>query len=67
MKTPRELEISETFAELAAGTIWLDSYGSENTYYRDDFGNRFFCKNYPWRDSATLPRPTDYAAIKRIR
>lgn len=32
---------------LSVGSITLDSYGSENTYYVDEFDNEYFCKNYP--------------------
>lgn len=45
--TPRELETAEAFEALAAGAIWIEAEGSENTYYADEFGNAYFCKNYP--------------------
>jgi len=46
---PRVTEIEEQTAALwlSQGTVTVDNYGSENTYYVDQFGNRFFCKNYP--------------------
>ena len=42
-------ELSELTASiwLAQGTIRLTDYGQENTYYIDEFGNEFFCKDYP--------------------
>lgn len=56
MKAPKKTynlpvitEIEEKTATiwLALGTITVTSTGSENTYYVDQFGNKFFCKNYP--------------------
>ena len=29
------------------GTIQILEFGNENTYYIDEFGNTFYCKNYP--------------------
>ncbi len=45
----RIIELEETTANnwLALGTITEDGRGEENTYYTDQFENRFFCKNYP--------------------
>lgn len=42
-------ELSEKTATLwlANGSIEIDSVGEENTYYTDEFDNRFYCKNYP--------------------
>jgi hypothetical protein len=47
MKIPKELEEITASTWLAQGTIWITSTGEENTYYTDEFGNRFYCKNYP--------------------
>ena len=44
---PRELEENTANLWLEQGTIKIEDYGSENTYYIDQFDNRFFCKNYP--------------------
>ena len=44
---PRELEEKTADLWLSLGTIKIESYGSENTYYVDQFDNKFFCKNYP--------------------
>lgn len=44
---PKEIEVQTAELWLSAGTIRVDSTGSENTYYLDQFDNRFFCKNYP--------------------
>lgn len=40
-------EIGQYTAELwlSAGTITVSERGEENTYYLDQFGNRFFCKS----------------------
>ena len=43
----REIEIQTAETWLKLGTIWLTDVGSENSYYADQFGNEFFCKNYP--------------------
>lgn len=45
----RLFEIEEPTASnwLMTGTIWPTHYGTENTYYTDEFGTEFFCKNYP--------------------
>jgi len=42
-------EISEATVEnwLASGAISVSDYGHENTYYLDQFGHEFCCKNYP--------------------
>jgi hypothetical protein len=32
---------------LSLGYIKSTWYGGENTYYVDDFGIEFYCKNYP--------------------
>ena len=44
---PKELEIPTAENWLSIGTIWATEYGSENTYYTDQFGLAYFCKNYP--------------------
>ena len=49
MALPKLIELEECTAALwlARGTIWVVSVGEENTYYCDEFGNQFYCKNYP--------------------
>ena|ERR1035437_2827897 len=46
---PKLTELEECTAGdwLARGTIKETSRGEENTYYRDEFENQFYCKNYP--------------------
>lgn len=46
---PRLVELEERTAALwlQIGTIAETSRGEENTYYRDQFDNQFYCKNYP--------------------
>ena len=44
---PREIEQSTVDNWLSKGTITVSDYGHENTYYVDQFGHEFFCKNYP--------------------
>ena len=44
---PRELEEFTADLWLSIGTIQVSNYGSENTYYVDQFGIEYFCKNYP--------------------
>jgi hypothetical protein len=48
-RLPEITEIEEKTASiwLSRGTIWVTDTGHENTYYIDQFGNQFFCKNYP--------------------
>lgn len=43
----REIEIPTAEAWLATGAIKETGRGEENTYYRDQFDNEFFCKDYP--------------------
>jgi len=42
-----ELEENTANLWLEQKTIRIESEGEENTYYSDEFGNRFYCKNYP--------------------
>jgi hypothetical protein len=46
---PKIVELEEKTANLwlSLGTITIDETGQENTYYVDQFGNQFYCKNYP--------------------
>ena len=44
---PRELEENVADLWLKQGTITITDYGSENTYYVDEFDYQYFCKNYP--------------------
>jgi len=43
----REIGINVAQAWLATGAITLVETGEENSYYVNEFGHRFFCKNYP--------------------
>ena len=54
---PRELEIKTADLWLDQGTIRITETGSENTYYIDQFGTEFFCKNYPQPDSEPINLP----------
>jgi hypothetical protein len=73
---PRELEINTADEWLAIGTIWITETGCENTYYTDQFGTQFFCKNYPCNDLEPEPlklpewisadlSPNDIAAVNQ--
>ena len=44
---PTELQADEATAKEASREIYPVEFGSENTYYTDDDGNRCFSKNYP--------------------
>jgi len=44
---PRELSELTAATWLAQDTIRVTDYGSENTYYIDQFNIEYFCKNYP--------------------
>jgi len=47
LELPRELEIKTADLWLSTGAIKITSIGEENTYYSNEFGHLFFCKNYP--------------------
>lgn len=67
---PRLSEIEVQTAALWAriGTIAETSRGEENTYYADEFGNQFYCKNYPRSpcDLATCERALNDYLEKRV-
>lgn len=46
---PQITELEEKTANLwlSQGTITITSVGAENTYYVNEFGMEFYCKNYP--------------------
>jgi hypothetical protein len=46
---PKLVEIEALTAALwlRQGAIAVTSTGEENTYYVNEFGNAFYCKNYP--------------------
>jgi hypothetical protein len=46
---PKIISLESNTVELwlSQGTIKPISYGNENTYYIDEFGIEFYCKNYP--------------------
>lgn len=44
---PKEIEEQTAALWLQISTVTETSRGQENTYYVDQFGNEFFCKNYP--------------------
>jgi len=47
---------------LSTGTITPTWYGEENTYYINEFGIEFYCKNYPqeqWRNLYINDTPKD--------
>lgn len=43
----KEIGVNVAQAWLTAGAITLVETGEENSYYVNEFGHRFFCKNYP--------------------
>jgi hypothetical protein len=47
LKLPKEIEIKTAEIWLASGAITVSDIGNENTYYMNEFGHEFFCKNYP--------------------
>jgi hypothetical protein len=47
---PREIEIPTADLWLSTGAITITETGEENTYYVNEFGHKFFCKNYPSHD-----------------
>ena len=42
-----ELEVNVADAWLKSGAIRVESFGTENTYYLNEFNHSFYCKNYP--------------------
>ncbi len=44
---PYEIEADTASNWLDIGTIWPVWYGTENTYYMDQFDREYFAKNYP--------------------
>jgi hypothetical protein len=54
--SPLPRELSEFTADLwlSIGTIRTNEYGHENTYYVDQFGHEFFCKNYPAQNRGAI-------------
>lgn len=43
----KEIEENTANLWLLIETITITSIGCENTYYIDQFGQEFYCKNYP--------------------
>ena len=43
----RQISTKTAEAWLASGAIKLVETGEENSYYKDEWGYVFFCKNYP--------------------
>lgn len=59
----REIEIATAELWLSTGTIEVTDQGEENTYYVNEWGHEFFCKNYPKQECEFfLSRPGDHAA-----
>jgi hypothetical protein len=59
----REIEINTAELWLSTGAIRITDLGEENTYYENEFGHLFFCKNYPtYEEQAATERPGDHAA-----
>jgi hypothetical protein len=50
LELPREIEIPTAELWLSTGAITITETGEENTYYVNEFGHLFFCKNYPSHD-----------------
>lgn len=48
----REISTKTAQAWLASGAIKLIETGEENSYYQNEFGHAFFCKNYPEQEGA---------------
>lgn len=44
---PEELETNMAELWLKNGAIKIDNYGTENTYYKDEYNRAYYCKNYP--------------------
>ena len=46
-KYPIEIESVTAETWINAGSIQVTEFGNENTYYVNEFGHTFYCKNYP--------------------
>jgi hypothetical protein len=49
-----EIEINTANFWLSTGAIRVTDIGEENTYYENEFGHLFFCKNYPSYEDRVL-------------
>ena len=47
MNYPKELEEKVANNWLSTGAITITDMGDENTYYINEFGSEYYCKNYP--------------------
>ena len=45
LPTILEIEISTANLWISTGAIKITDKGDENTYYENEFGHQFFCKN----------------------
>jgi hypothetical protein len=41
------IEVNTMQLWLKLGTIWATDIGSENVYFTDEFGFKYYCKCYP--------------------
>ena len=52
-----EIEIKTAEFWLSTGAVRITDIGEENTYYENEFGHLFFCKNYPsYEDRVSFER-----------
>ena len=47
MSDMTEIETVTAQAWIDIGSIWVTETGEENSYYENEFGMTFYCKNYP--------------------
>lgn len=53
----RELEIKTANFWISTGAVRVTEIGEENTYYENEFGHLFFCKNHPsYEDQVSFER-----------
>jgi hypothetical protein len=50
LELPKEIEMPTADLWLSTGAVTITDIGEENTYYANEFGHLFFCKNYPSHD-----------------
>ena len=59
----REIEIATADLWLSTGAVEITEVGDENTYYKNEWGHEFFCKNYPTKEcDFYTPQPGAEAA-----
>ena len=46
IERPKNIEVKIAKEWLKSGAIHITEQGEENTYFENDFGHKFFCKDF---------------------